>query len=99
MATCPRCGRQSLMGNVATMKKVEDFVLLDRRATTQKIRNETELSYGSAELHEFTSDMRHSCQEIGQRVGRNQATGMRIYHLWMQEDTTAPIAPTSLHNC
>ncbi|GFX31531.1 hypothetical protein TNCV_687791, partial [Trichonephila clavipes] len=26
--------------------------------------------------------------EIGQRVGRNQATVMRICHRWMQEETT-----------
>ncbi|GFX05415.1 transposable element Tc1 transposase [Trichonephila clavipes] len=29
-----------------------------------------------------------SFREIGQRVGRNQATVMQIYHCWMQERTT-----------
>ncbi|GFW93691.1 transposable element Tcb1 transposase [Trichonephila clavipes] len=29
-----------------------------------------------------------SSREIGQRVGRNQATVMWICHRWMQEDTT-----------
>ncbi|GFX69306.1 transposable element Tcb1 transposase [Trichonephila clavipes] len=29
-----------------------------------------------------------SFREISQRVGRNQATVMRIYHRWMQEETT-----------
>ncbi|GFW39656.1 transposable element Tcb1 transposase [Trichonephila clavipes] len=32
-------------------------------------------------------DFRLSFKEIGQRVGRNQATVMRICHPWMQEET------------
>ncbi|GFV53077.1 uncharacterized protein TNCV_4644361 [Trichonephila clavipes] len=33
------------------------------------------------------SDCKLPCREICQRVGRNQATVMRIYHRWMQEET------------
>ncbi|GFW92901.1 uncharacterized protein TNCV_3495341 [Trichonephila clavipes] len=35
-------------------------------------------------------------REIGHSGVRNQATVMRICHLWMQEETTGLIAPTSL---
>ncbi|GFX62862.1 transposable element Tc1 transposase [Trichonephila clavipes] len=34
------------------------------------------------------SDCGLSFREIGQPVGRNQATVLRIYHHWMQEGTT-----------
>ncbi|GFV72586.1 transposable element Tcb1 transposase [Trichonephila clavipes] len=44
---------------------------------------------------------RLSFREIGSRVGRNQATVMRICDHWMQEGTTEPtwsIASTSVHH-
>ncbi|GFV37294.1 hypothetical protein TNCV_2699811 [Trichonephila clavipes] len=40
-----------------------------------------------------------SFTEIGQRVGRNQATVIRICHRWVQEKTTGSIASTSLYHC
>ncbi|GFW53102.1 hypothetical protein TNCV_3293511 [Trichonephila clavipes] len=35
-------------------------------------------------------------REIGQRVGRNQATVMRICHRWMQKETTNRPRPSSI---
>ena len=43
----PRTGRPSLTDSVATMKKVEDLILEDRRVTIHVIMHETGLSYGS----------------------------------------------------
>ncbi|GFW88950.1 transposable element Tc1 transposase [Trichonephila clavipes] len=40
-----------------------------------------------------------SFREIGQRVGRNQATVMRICHLWMQEKTADRRGRLHPHHC
>ncbi len=43
----PRSGRPSLTDDAAMGNKVEDFILLDRRATIQIIMNKTDLSFDS----------------------------------------------------
>lgn len=43
----PRCGRQPHTDDIINVKKVEDFITLDRRVTYRIILNETHLSYGS----------------------------------------------------
>jgi histone-lysine N-methyltransferase SETMAR len=43
----PRSGRPSLTDDVATVKKVEDLILEDRRVSLHVIMRETGLSYGS----------------------------------------------------
>lgn len=43
----PRSGRPSFTDDAATVKKVENFILEDRRVTIQMIMRETGLSYGS----------------------------------------------------
>ena len=49
-----RTGRTSLTDEVATVKKVEDLILADRRVTIQTIMRETGLSFGSVQkiIHE-----------------------------------------------
>ncbi|XP_076053611.1 protein GVQW3-like [Oratosquilla oratoria] len=47
----PRTGRPLLTDSAATVKKVEDIILEDRRVTIHVIMHETGLSYGSVKKY------------------------------------------------
>lgn len=67
----PRCGRSSLTDNAATVRKVEDFIILDQKVTNGKIvllpfkdRHGTRLSKKKAELlqpHRLLPKIAFSC--------------------------------------
>lgn len=51
----PRSGRPSLTDDAATVKKVRNLIMEDRRVTISMIKHETDISYGSVWTVEYNS--------------------------------------------